>query len=61
MTVIIFLIAAGALVAGGFLAGFFWAVSSGQFDDTTTPPVRMLLDEPAPPVLEQGVRGTTHV
>jgi cbb3-type cytochrome oxidase maturation protein len=61
MTVIIFLIAAGALVAGCFLAAFIWAVSSGQFDDTTTPPVRMLLDESAPTVTEQRVRGTTHV
>jgi cbb3-type cytochrome oxidase maturation protein len=61
MTVIIFLIFAGAIVAGGFLAGFIWAVSSGQFDDTTTPPVRMLLDESAPTGSEQRVRGTTHV
>lgn len=46
MTVIFFLIAAGAVVAGGFLAAFVWAVQSGQFDDTTTPAVRVLLDEP---------------
>lgn len=46
MTVIVFLIAAGAVVAGGFLAAFVWAVRTGQFDDTTSPAVRMLLDEP---------------
>ena len=48
MTVIFFLIAVGAVVAGGFLAAFVWAVRSGQFDDTTTPAVRVLLDDTAP-------------
>ncbi len=46
MSVIILLIVAGGLVAAGFLAAFFWAVRTGQFDDTTTPPIRILLDEP---------------
>ena len=49
MTVIFFLIAVGAVVAGGFLAAFVWAVRSGQFDDTTTPAVRVLLDDPRRP------------
>ena len=44
MTVIILLIAAGGMVASGFLAAFVWAVRSGQFDDTCTPAVRVLLD-----------------
>ena len=47
MSVIVLLIAAGGAVAGGFLAAFAWAVHAGQFDDTTTPPIRILLDEPA--------------
>ena len=34
MSVIVLLIAAGGLVAGGFLGAFLWAVRSGQFDDT---------------------------
>ena len=46
MTVIILLIIAGGLVAAGFLAAFVWAVSTGQYDDTTTPAVRVLLDSP---------------
>lgn len=46
MSVIVLLIVAGALVAAGFLAAFVWAVRSGQFDDTTTPAVRILLDDP---------------
>jgi cbb3-type cytochrome oxidase maturation protein len=44
MSVIVLLIAAGGVVAAGFLAAFAWAVKSGQFDDTTTPAVRMLLE-----------------
>ena len=48
MTVIILLIAAGGMVASGFLAAFVWAVRSGQFDDTCTPAVRVLLDTRMP-------------
>jgi cbb3-type cytochrome oxidase maturation protein len=32
-------------VALAFLCAFVWAVRSGQFDDTGTPPVRILADE----------------
>ena len=49
MSVIILLIVAGGAVAGGFLAAFAWAVRSGQFDDTSTPAVRMLLEAPSVP------------
>lgn len=45
MNVIFLLIVAGGLVAAAFLAAFVWAVRSGQYDDTATPPVRILLDE----------------
>ena len=45
MSVIVLLIIAGGMVAAGFLGAFFWAVSSGQFDDTATPPLRVLLDD----------------
>ena len=44
MSVLFLLIAAGGTVASGFLVAFVWAVRSGQFDDTCTPAVRMLLD-----------------
>lgn len=46
MSVLVLLIAAGGTVASGFLVAFVWAVRSGQFDDTSTPAVRMLLDGP---------------
>ena len=49
MSVIVLLIAAGGSVAAGFLAAFVWAVRSGQFDDTCTPPIRVLLDDITPP------------
>ena len=45
MSVIVLLIAAGGAVAAFFLVAFIWAVRSGQFDDTTTPAVRVLLDD----------------
>ena len=54
MTVIILLISAGGLVAGGFMVAFLWAVHRGQFDDTSTPAVRMLLDDAAPPAVHSG-------
>ncbi|HXW06755.1 MAG TPA: cbb3-type cytochrome oxidase assembly protein CcoS [Vicinamibacterales bacterium] len=49
MTIVMLLIAAGGLVAGGFLVAFAWAVHTGQFDDTCTPAIRVLLDEPGSP------------
>lgn len=47
MGVIIVLITVSLLVAGGFLAAFFWAVKDGQYEDDYAPSVRMLFeDEP---------------
>jgi cbb3-type cytochrome oxidase maturation protein len=48
MSVIVILIIIGILVAGAFLAGFIWAVKSGQYDDTYSPSVRMLFDDSTP-------------
>jgi len=45
VSVIALLIIAGGLVAGGFLLAFVWAVRGGQFDDTTTPAVRVLIED----------------
>ena len=57
MSVIVLLIVAGGLVAGGFLIAFVWAVRSGQFDDTFTPAVRVLLETP---VEARGARTATN-
>lgn len=45
MNIIIFLITISIIVAAVFLAGFFWAVRSGQYDDDYTPSVRILLED----------------
>ena len=45
MGVLYLLIIAALTVALGFLVAFIWAVKTGQFDDTHTPSIRILLDE----------------
>jgi cbb3-type cytochrome oxidase maturation protein len=45
MNVIIILILASLAVALLFLAGFIWAVRSGQYEDTLTPSLRVLTEE----------------
>ena len=47
MAVLILLILASLALALFFLGGFIWAVRSGQFDDTCTPSLRVLTEEPA--------------
>lgn len=47
MSVIVILILASLILATLFLAGFVWAVNSGQYEDTMTPSMRILSeDEP---------------
>ncbi len=60
MSVIVLLIAAGGMVAAGFLAAFTWAVLSGQFDDTVTPSLRILHDDSDPPP-SIATEGPSHV
>ncbi|MFH1196269.1 MAG: cbb3-type cytochrome oxidase assembly protein CcoS [bacterium] len=45
MSVIVVLIGASLLVAGGFLIAYLWAVKSGQYDDKYTPSIRILFDD----------------
>ena len=45
MSVIVILILASLTVALLFLAGFVWAVRSGQYEDTLTPSLRVLSEE----------------
>ncbi len=44
MDAIYLLIFMGGIVAFGFLVIFIIAVKKGQFDDSTTPGIRMLFD-----------------
>ena len=46
MSVIIVLILASLTVGLIFLGAFIWSVRSGQYEDTLTPALRMLADEP---------------
>ena len=46
MEVLILLIGASILIAGGFLAAFIWSVRNGQYDDDYTPSIRILFDRP---------------
>ncbi|MCA0381995.1 MAG: cbb3-type cytochrome oxidase assembly protein CcoS [Bacteroidetes bacterium] len=45
MAVILILLGASILVAGGFLVAFLVSAKSGQFDDSYGPPMRMLYDD----------------
>lgn len=45
MIVIFLLIPLSILTAVFFLAGFIWAVRSGQFEDTCTPALRVLSED----------------
>ena len=45
MSIIFILIPLGILIAACFLAAFIWAVRSGQFEDTCTPALRVLLED----------------
>ncbi|MBO6576389.1 MAG: cbb3-type cytochrome oxidase assembly protein CcoS [Rhodothermales bacterium] len=50
MNILFVLIPLAILLAGLFVAAFFWAVRAGQFDDTATPAVRVLLEDRELPV-----------
>lgn len=46
MNIIYLLIGTSIVIALSFLAIFIWSVRSGQYDDSYTPSVRMLFDDP---------------
>ena len=45
MIVIFILIPLSVVIATGFLVAFIWAVRSGQYEDTCTPAMRLLMEE----------------
>jgi cbb3-type cytochrome oxidase maturation protein len=62
MSVIFVLVFAAIIMASAFLIAFIWSVKNGQYEDTYTPSVRMLFDDP--PVKEaenvvQSAKGET--
>jgi cbb3-type cytochrome oxidase maturation protein len=54
MSVILLLLVASILVAGGFLIAFIYSVKTGQYDDEQSPPMRMLFDNM--PIKEQNAQ-----
>ena len=52
MSVIILLILASLTVGLVFVGAFVWSVRSGQYEDTLTPSLRILADEPKSEVSE---------
>ncbi|MBC8216093.1 MAG: cbb3-type cytochrome oxidase assembly protein CcoS [Candidatus Marinimicrobia bacterium] len=45
MKILILLISVSLFMAIGFLLSFFWAVRSGQYDDSYTPSIRSIMDD----------------
>jgi cbb3-type cytochrome oxidase maturation protein len=45
MIVLFLLIPLSIVIAATFLVGFMWAVRSGQYEDTSTPSLRPLMDD----------------
>ena len=46
MSVVFVLVFAAIIMAGAFLIAFIWSVKNGQYEDTYTPSVRILFDDP---------------
>jgi cbb3-type cytochrome oxidase maturation protein len=62
MSVLYFLVPLALLLAGVSVAAFWWASSSGQFDDVHTPALRVILeDTPAPRTLPNDDAPRTEV
>jgi cbb3-type cytochrome oxidase maturation protein len=59
MSVVFVLVFAAIIMAGAFLIAFIWSVKNGQYDDTYTPSVRMLFDDP--PVKEVESRSQSQL
>jgi len=53
MSVIFLLIPLSIVIAACFLWAFIWAVRSGQYEDTLTPSMRVLLEETSVASLER--------
>jgi cbb3-type cytochrome oxidase maturation protein len=48
MNILLLLVPISVLLLGIAIWAFVWAVRRGQFDDLDTPPLDILVDEPAP-------------
>ena len=55
MNVLYILVPVAILLASAGVAAFIWAVRGGQFEDTDTPAIRMLLDDAPDPKPENDI------
>jgi cbb3-type cytochrome oxidase maturation protein len=53
MSVIFIVLPLALLVVAAAVAAYVWAARSGQFDDTTTPAIRTVLDDDDAPAPER--------
>lgn len=45
MMTILFMVSVALILSGSFVACYLWSVSNGQFDDLSTPALRMLKED----------------
>ncbi len=57
MSVVFVLVFAAIIMAGAFLIAFIWSVKNGQYEDTYTPSVRMLFEDPEVKIEEETEKG----
>jgi cbb3-type cytochrome oxidase maturation protein len=61
MSVVIILVFVAIVMAGAFLGAFIWSVKSGQYEDTYTPSVRILFDDPPVKETEKTEQGKKEI
>lgn len=54
MNILLFLIPLALLIAGAAAFAFIWSVRSGQLDDLDTPPLRLLTEDRARTLYNEG-------
>ena len=57
MSVVFILVFAAIILASVFLVAFIWSVKNGQYEDTYTPSVRMLFEDPEVKIEEETEKG----
>jgi len=57
MSVVFVLVFVAIVMAGAFLIAFIWSVKNGQYEDTYTPSVRILFDDPPVKEAEETEKG----
>jgi len=61
MSVVFVLVFAAIIMAGAFLVAFIWSVKNGQYEDTYTPSVRILFDDPPMKEAEETEKGNSPI